>query len=46
MYSLEKNYKNIYLSVFYDFSKFNGFRKNYGVTFLMVPLKKKLFYPL
>ncbi len=24
---IKKNYENIYLSVFYDFSKFNGFKK-------------------
>jgi len=28
MYSCKKNYENIYLSVSYDFSKFNGFRKS------------------
>jgi hypothetical protein len=37
MYSLKFSYEIIYLSVSYDFMKFDGSIEIKGVTFLMVP---------
>jgi hypothetical protein len=38
----KKFMKMFYISISYDFSKFNGFRKNQSVTFLMIPPKNGL----